>query len=194
MEIRIVTSARKLYHERYPNGHIPHHPIFANLNRRLCETGFFLVYVTPFPSVEDLIIRISIVAERICGMPELFQNVRDSMQGVASSIGASPTLLFTPSFMVQNRCLSDKCTWPCGHCLLFDLGKAPISRLSVIMVKGELEPIDYRRREESPEKKRLGRWRIEIGAEREERPWTPVALEDWNPWFREMSKCISEKD
>ncbi|GFU38059.1 hypothetical protein TNCV_4275671 [Trichonephila clavipes] len=40
--------------------------------------------------------------------------------------------------------------------------------------------------EESPEKKRLGRWRIEIGAEREERPWTPVALEtiDHERWWR----------
>ncbi|GFY15114.1 hypothetical protein TNCV_1569291 [Trichonephila clavipes] len=28
----------------------------------------------------------------------------------------------------------------------------------------------FRRQEESPEKKRLGRWRIKIGAEREERP------------------------
>ncbi|GFU16270.1 hypothetical protein TNCV_4422251 [Trichonephila clavipes] len=38
--------------------------------------------------------------------------------------------------------LSDKCTWPWDHWLLFDLGQAPIPRLAVIMVKRETAPID----------------------------------------------------
>ncbi|GFW71771.1 hypothetical protein TNCV_219851 [Trichonephila clavipes] len=55
----------------------------------------------------------------------------------------NPTLLFTPSFMTQTRCLSDQCTWPGGHSLLFfNLEEAPIPRVAVLMVKG---PIDNRR-------------------------------------------------
>ncbi|GFW19629.1 hypothetical protein TNCV_1605201 [Trichonephila clavipes] len=41
--------------------------------------------------------------------------------------------------------LSDKCTWPWGHWVLFGLGKAPTPRLAVIMVKREAAPIDNRR-------------------------------------------------
>ncbi|GFU55965.1 hypothetical protein TNCV_1557211 [Trichonephila clavipes] len=48
-------------------------------------------------------------------------------KGVTSSIGANPTLLLTPSCLVQTRCLSDQCTWPRGHCLLFDLREAPLT-------------------------------------------------------------------
>ncbi|GFX85796.1 hypothetical protein TNCV_2471981, partial [Trichonephila clavipes] len=51
----------------------------------------------------------------------------------------------------------------------------------------------WRELEESPEKKRLGWWRIEIGVERKEGPRTPVALENRNQWFKEMSERPSEK-
>ncbi|GFU71028.1 transposable element Tcb1 transposase [Trichonephila clavipes] len=50
--------------------------------------------------------------------------------------------------------LSDKCTWPWGHCLFFDLRQAPTPRLAVIMVKREPVPIDNRRSLSC----RLGRW------------------------------------
>ncbi|GFW81450.1 hypothetical protein TNCV_377981 [Trichonephila clavipes] len=49
--------------------------------------------------------------------------------------------------------LYDKCTWPWGHCLLFELGQAPTPRLAVKMVKREPATIDNRRslrRKESP--------------------------------------------
>ncbi|GFW39014.1 hypothetical protein TNCV_1830061 [Trichonephila clavipes] len=117
--------------------------------------------------------------------------------------------------------LSDKCTWSWYHCLLFDLGQPPTPRLAVMMVKREPAPIDNRRSpcmrrtraprqvskewiyrtkederrelEESPKEKRLGRWRTEIGVERKERRLTPVASENWNEWFKDMSECPSEK-
>ncbi|GFW10431.1 hypothetical protein TNCV_5097821 [Trichonephila clavipes] len=59
----------------------------------------------------------------------------------------NPALLFTPSFMAQSSWLSDQCTWPYGHCLLFDLGEAVISRPAVIIVKEVPAPIVYRMRE-----------------------------------------------
>ncbi|GFW17881.1 hypothetical protein TNCV_1134811 [Trichonephila clavipes] len=40
--------------------------------------------------------------------------------------------------------LSDRCTRPWGHWVLFDLGQAPTPRLTVIMVKSEPAPIDNR--------------------------------------------------
>ncbi|GFV92862.1 hypothetical protein TNCV_1347111 [Trichonephila clavipes] len=39
-----------------------------------------VVYETPIPSVEDLIARISVATEKIRNMPEIFQNVKNSMQ------------------------------------------------------------------------------------------------------------------
>ncbi|GFW11612.1 hypothetical protein TNCV_42471 [Trichonephila clavipes] len=47
----------------------------------------------------------------------------------------NPTLTSKPSYMVQSRCMSDQCTWPWGHYILFDLGEAPTPRLAVIIVK-----------------------------------------------------------
>ncbi|GFV99337.1 hypothetical protein TNCV_1513091 [Trichonephila clavipes] len=85
--------------------------------------------------------------------------------------------------------LSDQCTWPWGHCLLFELGQAPTPRLAVIMVKREPAPFDNRRSlnkknpvasdgvermetEESPGWRELEspkERRTEIGVERKER-------------------------
>ncbi|GFT41128.1 hypothetical protein TNCV_5034171 [Trichonephila clavipes] len=56
-----------------------------------------------------------------------------------------------------------------------------------------IESPGWRELEESPKEKRLGRWRTEIGVERKERRRTPVALENWNEWFKDMSECPSEK-
>ncbi|GFX27648.1 hypothetical protein TNCV_107461 [Trichonephila clavipes] len=61
-------------------------------------------------------------------------------QDVMTLLDANPTILFTPSFMTQTRCLSDQCTWSWCHWLLFDLGKAPTPRMVVIMVEEELAP------------------------------------------------------
>ncbi|GFW67754.1 hypothetical protein TNCV_3870851 [Trichonephila clavipes] len=36
--------------------------------------------------------------------------------------------------------LCEKCTWPWGHCLLFDPEEAPTSRLAATMVKREPAP------------------------------------------------------
>ncbi|GFW88120.1 histone-lysine N-methyltransferase SETMAR [Trichonephila clavipes] len=83
--------------------------------------------------------------------------------------------------MVHNRCLSDQCKWPWGHCLLFDIGEAPTLRLAVRMVKVEPAPIDNRRREESPGK-------------REESPGERDELEKRDLWYWDRTRDKASHD
>ncbi|GFW99373.1 hypothetical protein TNCV_3006751 [Trichonephila clavipes] len=66
---------------------------------------------------------------------------------------------------VKSSWLSDQCTWPWRHCLLFDLAEVPAPRLAVIIAKGvPPAPIDNRRslrRRRALKKKEFGQtaWR-----------------------------------
>ncbi|GFW36075.1 hypothetical protein TNCV_4929381 [Trichonephila clavipes] len=76
-------TARQLYQEPCPNRRVPHHTIFASVNRgRESGSGHMksLVYETSVPSIEDIITRKSVASKRIYDQPRIFQNIRYSMQ------------------------------------------------------------------------------------------------------------------
>ncbi|GFV02068.1 uncharacterized protein TNCV_3479951 [Trichonephila clavipes] len=59
---------------------------------------------------------------------------------VTSSIVVNPHPSILAQFYGFHQMLIDKCTWPWDHCLLFELGQAPTSRMAVIMGKREPAP------------------------------------------------------
>ncbi|GFW12931.1 hypothetical protein TNCV_3328641 [Trichonephila clavipes] len=67
------------------------------------------------------------------------------MTSETSSIVVNPHPSMHTKFYGFNQKLCDKCTWPWGHCLLFDLGGAPTTRLAAIKVKDSRHLIDNRR-------------------------------------------------
>ncbi|GFV77523.1 hypothetical protein TNCV_1070521 [Trichonephila clavipes] len=71
--------------------------------------------------------------------------------------------------------LNGQCTWPWGHCLLFELGQAPTPRLAVIMGKRELVSNDNRR---SLYKKN---------------PVASAGNEEKSPGWRELEESAKEK-
>ncbi|GFW92475.1 hypothetical protein TNCV_517921 [Trichonephila clavipes] len=75
------------YHLTPTGGRLTDLKCIASLHGvRKCMKNFFsghiknMVYETLVPSVDDLIARISVAAERICDMLRIFQNLKNSMQ------------------------------------------------------------------------------------------------------------------
>ncbi|GFV32399.1 uncharacterized protein TNCV_1676851 [Trichonephila clavipes] len=75
-------AVRRFYKKRYTDRRVPNHTILASENRRESGSGHVmgLVYETSVPSAEDLIAQISVAAERIRGMPGIFQNKRTAVR------------------------------------------------------------------------------------------------------------------
>ncbi|GFX21199.1 hypothetical protein TNCV_4367781 [Trichonephila clavipes] len=61
---------------------------------------------------------------------------------VTSSIVVNLHPSIHTKFYGFNQMLCDKCTWPWGHCLLFDLGGAPTPRLADIMDTKRITALD----------------------------------------------------
>ncbi|GFY05176.1 hypothetical protein TNCV_2206221 [Trichonephila clavipes] len=54
--------------------------VLEDFSGQSCGSWLFLVYETPVPSIEDLVVHLSVASGRLCDMPGAFQNVRDPIQ------------------------------------------------------------------------------------------------------------------
>ncbi|GFV25462.1 hypothetical protein TNCV_1147321 [Trichonephila clavipes] len=64
---------------------VPHHTTFVKSEQKVTRDWFFneltgSLYEMPVSSLEDLIAPISVAAGRIRDMPEIYKNVKSSMQ------------------------------------------------------------------------------------------------------------------